>query len=154
MLKHWPRGQHALQTSQDRGFREIKEALIARDTAPPKVGVGLLLSAITAVALGIAAFWAVVQLLFTPIKEDLDELKEEISGLNVQSRLSTLEASHHALDVDVQEHHAAGDHPFGVLSQVTELRGALRRLEGQVDQIDSEGSRVWSTRRKVEESAP
>lgn len=37
------------------------------------------------------------------------------------------------LTEDVDEHHAKGDHPFGVLGQVQELRGLTNQLKEQVN---------------------
>lgn len=48
------------------------------------------------------------------------------------------------LVVDVDEHHAQGNHPFGTLGEVQELRGGVEHLRTQVEKIDSEGSRRWN----------
>lgn len=49
---------------------------------------------------------------------------------------------------DVDEHHAQGNHPFGVLSEVQELRGMMSLLREQVKSIDDQGSRRWNESRE------
>lgn len=77
-------GQVALQSSQDRGFSELKEAISNRDNQPPKIGVGLLITLLGFIlsigAIAVTAFWASVLLLFNPLKEQVNKADEAQSS--------------------------------------------------------------------------
>lgn len=70
-------GQTLLQQHQAEGFKEIKDVLSERNSAPTKIGVGMLVSVIglflTTGVVAVGAFWAAVMLLFSPLKEDIHE---------------------------------------------------------------------------------
>lgn len=72
-------GQVALQQSQDRNFEDLKEMFQTKNSEPPKIGMGMLVSVIglfmSAGVVGIGAFWAAVLLLADPIKDSLAEHK-------------------------------------------------------------------------------
>ena len=68
-------GQENLQASQNQGFARIEAALVAKSSEPPKIGVALLLTLLGFILTGLAAFaaglWLVMQLTFTPLKEEV-----------------------------------------------------------------------------------
>lgn len=72
-------GQLALQSSQDRGFNDIKDTLQAKSQEQPKISIAMLMSIfgvmITIVAVGVGAFWSVVLLLADPIRNEVREHK-------------------------------------------------------------------------------
>lgn len=104
-------GQLALQESQDRGFRDVKDTLLQKSQEQPKIGVAMLVSLfgvlITIIAVGVGAFWSVVLLLADPIKDDLAEHKsstlnnnKEIALLDERARQMQLNFDARAQQVD------------------------------------------------------
>ena len=86
-------GQVALQESQDRGFRDVKDTLVAKSQEQPKVSVAMLISIlgvmVTVVVVGVGAFWSVVVLLADPIRNEVREHK--LSTLNNNKEIALLD---------------------------------------------------------------
>ena len=88
-------GQDDLKQSQTQGFAELKRMLEVQSSAPPRVGYSLLLTFLGfigfVVVAGAGAFWASVQLLFSPIKEELKEHKSETAHTDMNARVALIE---------------------------------------------------------------
>jgi len=76
------KGQVDLQSSMTQGFKNISEALNNNSLAPPKIGVGLLVSLIGAFAIGVGAFYMTITLLIKPISDSTLTNREHFLLLN------------------------------------------------------------------------
>jgi hypothetical protein len=119
-------GQTLLQQHQAEGFRDIKDVLSERNSAPTKIGAGMLVSVvslvITAGVVAVAAFWAAVVLLVSPLQEEIQKHVILDGHPNTLSRLVGVEHDLVSLHRNQEE---IGDM---FKDQVDSLRRSLERL--------------------------
>lgn len=131
-------GQSALQESQDRGFRDLKDTLTAKSQEPPQIGIGTLFSVIgvliTLVAVGIGTLWSAVLLLADPIKTELKDYKESTKShgrdIALMSERAQQTDARLSLAVKSAEEHSAARH----VEQQNMLESAIEGLKATRNQ--------------------
>ena len=135
-------GQVALQESQDRGFRDVKDTLLAKSQEQPKITVAMLVSLfgvlITIVAVGVGAFWSVVLLLADPIKADLLERKESTQSNNKDIALLEERARQMQTNLEARHLMLAGDlgKLASAISHLDKQAVEAARLEGRINALE------------------
>jgi hypothetical protein len=135
-------GQIALQESQDRGFRDVKDTLLAKSQEQPKITVAMLVSLfgvlITIVAVGVGAFWSVVLLLADPIKADLLEHKASTQGNNKDIALLEERARQMQMNLEARHLTLAGDISklATAVSHLDQQSVEAARLEGRINALE------------------
>lgn len=75
--------------------------------------------------------------------QDVESLRRERALIyeTVLVKFASVESSLSSIKSAIHDHEEQADHPFGVLSQIAELRGMIQGLQGHIEDVDKYGSR-------------
>lgn len=72
------KGYESLRGELTTGFTLLRADFKEAKAEPPRMGVSMLISLIGSLAVGVGAFWVAVNLLFSPLHDNVQELKKDL----------------------------------------------------------------------------